>query len=229
VRHSPAGTPACHVRLRPTRGCADLRALPRSGRLRRTTALAVTVAGTLLLTAGPAVAHDALLGSEPPDGAVVAEAPDELVLTFAAPQSEIGTEVVVTGPDGASWSDGAAVVSGSAVTQPLRPGMVGGVYSVQWRSVAADGHPVSGTLAFTVDPPVAPAPAVTATASPEPSAPATAAAAPTTGPDTAVLAVDEEPGGGFDAWAWIVAGAGALLVLGYLVFASARKRGAVDE
>lgn len=112
--------------------------------------------GTLVLVAVPAQAHDALLGSEPADAAVLTDAPTQVVLTFAGPQAEIGAEVVVTGPDGAAWSDGAAVVAGSTVTQPLKGGLPGGAYVVQWRSVAGDGHPVDGTFSFTLDPPILP-------------------------------------------------------------------------
>ena len=125
---------------------ADLRRTRR----RRTGTLAV-MTGTLALVALPAHAHDALLGSEPPDGSILTEAPDRIVLTFASPQAGIGAEVVVTDPDGAIWSDGVAVVTGTTVTQPLRAGLPSGDYLVQWRSVAADGHPVEGSLAFSLD------------------------------------------------------------------------------
>src|SRR5690606_3408340 len=128
--------------------------------------------------------------------------------------------VVVTGPDGASWADGPAVGSGSTVTQALRP-MTSGAYSVPWRSVAADGHPVSGTFGFTVDLPVPPAPAVTATAHPEPAV-ATPAPQPTVDPvaEVAEVAVDDEArSSGLGSWAWVVVAAVALAALGSLAFA----------
>jgi hypothetical protein len=79
-----------------------------------------------------------------------------VVLTFAAPQAGIGAEVAVTGPDGATWSDGPAQTSDVTVTQPLLPSLPDGAYSVTWRSVAQDGHPVSGVFGFTLQRPVDP-------------------------------------------------------------------------
>lgn len=116
------------------------------------TAALVLAAGALAL-ASPAAAHDALVGTDPADGAVLDEAPTQVVLTFAAEQAGVGAEVVVTGPDGTSWSDGAPAVSGRTVTQPLTGGMPDGAYTVAWRSVAGDGHPVTGAFTFDLDAP----------------------------------------------------------------------------
>lgn len=109
---------------------------------------AVLLVALVTLWPSHAAAHDALLGTEPEDGETVEEAPEQVVLTFAAEQAGVGAEVAVTGPDGSAWSDGAAVVAGATVTQPLLDGMPAGDYTVAWRSVAGDGHPVSGTFRF---------------------------------------------------------------------------------
>ncbi len=164
-------------------------------------ATVVAVAAAVAL-ASPALGHDVLVGTDPPDGAVLDAAPPAVVLTFSAQQAGVGAEVVVTGPDGASWSDGAAVVDGAVVTQPLASGMPAGAYTVAWRSVADDGHPVTGAFGFTLDVPDAeptgepaeapgddPAGAGAETVSPEPSADPT---------ETPVAtATDEEQVGGW--------------------------------
>lgn len=121
----------------------------------------------VLVVGGPAAAHDVLLGSDPEDGSVVTEVPEQVVLTFSAPQTDIGAQVEVTA-EGETWSDGPAIVDGTTVTQPLRVGMPSGEYTVQWRSVASDGHPVSGELSFTVDLPAESDPEPEPTVEPEP-------------------------------------------------------------
>jgi hypothetical protein len=59
------------------------------------------------------------------------------------------SQVVVTGPEAGAWEQGGPTVDGATVTQPLRPLEPSGVYEVTWRVVADDGHPISGTFAFT--------------------------------------------------------------------------------
>lgn len=174
------------------------------------------VTGALTLAGPPAVAHDALLSSDPADGAVVTEPPVMVVLTFAAAQAEIGTEVVVTGSDGASWSDGAAMVSGTTVTQPLKAGMPSDGYTVQWRSVAADGHPVSGTLTFTVDLPAEARPTET---------PVTVETPATVESPVAVTptAAGEPAANGGTALPWLLGGAG-VAAAGAVAVVVARRR-----
>jgi copper resistance protein C len=173
------------------------------------------MSGVLALAGTPAVAHDALLDSEPADGAVVTQAPDRVLLSFAATQAEIGAEVVVTGPDGTVWSDGPAVVSGATVTQPLKAGMPSGEYTVLWRSVAGDGHPVDGALGFTLDLPVDPPPPVDVIVE-TPAISETPATAP---PEAAAEPVD-----GRSAVPWLVAGA-SVLALGAVGVGLARRAG----
>lgn len=160
--------------------------------------------GALLLALGlgsPAAAHDTLIGSDPPDGAVLDAAPGSLVLTFSSAQLDLGAAVAVTGADGSAWADGAPVVDGSTVTQALVPQMPSGTYVAEWRSVSGDGHPISGSLSFTL---TVPDPATT----PEPPADAEAAAEPTgeseamqeaevtgTPPSTAQAPADDDPAG----------------------------------
>ena len=176
--------------------------------------------------AAPALAHDALLGSEPADGAVLTEAPSQIVLTFSDAQAGVGSEVAVVGPDGAVWSDGPVQVSEAVVTQPLRPDMPEGVYTVTFRSVAGDGHPVSGTFTFSVDLPEA---VVTEAAEPAAAAPVTeaaepAAAAPVTeAAEPATAAPDD--GAPARSWlGWMPAATAVLLALTGVVAAVRRRR-----
>jgi copper resistance protein C len=112
------------------------------------TLLAACVAS--LAPAGPASAHDVLLSTDPADGAVVTVPPGQVKLTFAEQALAIGTRMRVTGPDGTVVSTAPVQVVGSYVTQPLGTGLRPGRYSVLWRVTSADGHPVSGSLSFTL-------------------------------------------------------------------------------
>ncbi|HYD98899.1 MAG TPA: copper resistance protein CopC [Alphaproteobacteria bacterium] len=101
-----------------------------------------------LLAAGPALAHAALTGSEPADGAVAAAPPDAIVLRFNEPVAPVSANL--------SRHDGAAValqpprVEGGALRfHPAEPLAEGG-YLLRWRVVSADGHPIGGALQFAV-------------------------------------------------------------------------------
>jgi methionine-rich copper-binding protein CopC len=113
-----------------------------------------------------AQAHDHLQSSSPAAGSQVDRA-TEVTLTFSDTVVRTGTAVRVVGPDGSQAGEGAVQVSGSTVTQPLRRPLPAGAYKVTWRAISADGHPVSGTFAFSVaqgataSPPAASKPGIT--------------------------------------------------------------------
>ena len=112
--------------------------------------LLAVLAATLLAaaSAGPAAAHNVLISSSPADGASVPQTPTAVVLTFNEPAISMGTQVLVSGPTG-DVQQGSPRLVDNTVTQDLAPGAAAGVYTVTWRVTSLDGHPVSGTLAFT--------------------------------------------------------------------------------
>lgn len=192
--------------------------------------LTVFVLAVLVLAAGagPARAHDGLVRTTPGSGAAVTSSPTVVELEFTGEPLPLGTQVVVTGPDGQSVSDGAAEISGRSVVQPLAGGVPAGAYSVEWRSTSSDGHALTGSFAFTVA--TAPAPAPSATA------PAEGATAPTegtpgttaTGPDPAqdgdpALAEAGRATGSGPAVGWLIA-AGAVLVGAVAALVRSRRR-----
>ena len=120
---------------------------------RRATALVtgLLTLGLFLLQAPVAAsAHDGLVGSVPAPGAAVPTAPASVNLEFSGPPVPLGTQVLVTGPDGVEVSQGSADVRGTTVVQPLAGSLPEGDYTVRWRSTSADGHPVTGSWSFTV-------------------------------------------------------------------------------
>lgn len=114
-------------------------------------AAALVVALVLgVVTTVPASAHIGFVGSDPADGSTVARAPGAVVLTFNEPAVALGTQVVVTGPDG-PVSAGAPELVDATVRQPLVPGAPAGGYTIAWRVTSTDGHPITGQLAFSAE------------------------------------------------------------------------------
>ncbi|MFI1567800.1 copper resistance protein CopC [Streptomyces sp. NPDC020490] len=103
---------------------------------------------SVLWPAAPAWAHARLLDSSPAAGSVTAKAPTVITLSFDGPVKQPYTAVVVTGPDGASYGDGAPSVVDGDVRQKVGPLPTGRI-QVTWRTVAADGAPLQGRFAFT--------------------------------------------------------------------------------
>jgi len=103
----------------------------------------------LLVLASPSHAHSVLLGTDPEDKAQLAAAPDAVSLTFNEDITSLGTEVVITTDDGEDITQGETQIDGPVVTQALAGARPAGTYTVTWRAVSADGHPISGEFTFT--------------------------------------------------------------------------------
>jgi copper resistance protein C len=119
----------------------------------RVLAAAVLLAflSTVLLAAA-AHAHSGLLSSTPANGATVGSF-HSVTLRFTEEIQPQFTKVVMTTDDDRPVALAAPAVRGREVTAGLAAGgdSIGpGLYIVAYRIVSADGHPVSGALAFTV-------------------------------------------------------------------------------
>jgi len=138
-------------------------------------ALLAVLAALCVVVYGPvslAQAHAQLIASDPADGARVTAVPAAVTLTFSDPIAAQFVRVQVATPAGAAPAG--ASTAGPRVTITL-PDRGPGAYTVTYRVVSADGHPVSGTLAFTVS--GAPTASVSAAAPASATASASAAAA----------------------------------------------------
>ena len=103
-----------------------------------------------------ALAHASLIRSDPADRAVVARAPASLTLTFNEPVSPLSLRLVGEGGHTLELADVAAV--DAALTIRLPGQSHGNASARSWRVVSADGHPVGGSLTFSVGRPSAGAP-----------------------------------------------------------------------
>ncbi|WP_413249069.1 copper resistance protein CopC [Sinomonas flava] len=125
------------------------RTAPHAHVLLRQAGAVLVLAAAFLLGAPAAQAHDVLEASNPTDSATVQSVPASVVLTFDHTPIGVGTEVLVKDATGANQSEGPAKIVDNNVTQPLKPGAPAGAYTVVWRVVSSDSHPIEGTFTFT--------------------------------------------------------------------------------
>ena len=98
-----------------------------------------------------ALAHATLVATEPSDGSVVARAPETVQLRF----SESVTPVAVSLIDaaGTTRDDVAFGVSNEVLSIALPGGLPRGTQVISYRVVSQDGHPVAGTMMFSIGAP----------------------------------------------------------------------------
>jgi methionine-rich copper-binding protein CopC len=179
-------------------------------------ALALLVA---IATAGPASAHNVLISSDPADGAVLDSAPSSVALTFDQPIQNFDPVLVVTGPNGNLFTDGAPTITGNVISAPLGPAGPAGQYRAAYRIVSADGHPVTGQITYTLSAGAA----GTATGTPP-----AGGALPATG-GGAGTGSGAPASSGLGPWLWIGIAVAAVLVVVAATLALRRPREAGDD
>ncbi|MFJ9645741.1 copper resistance CopC/CopD family protein [Streptomyces sp. NPDC101206] len=138
---------------------------------RSLTVLALVAATFALLLGGatPACAHAGLSGSDPADAAVLQTAPKQVTLTFTESVGLSENSLRVLSPDNERVNPRPAQhVDGKDNTGrvELSDELPQGTYTVAWRVVSADGHPISGAFSFSIGKPSGTA-AVRPTGSPD--------------------------------------------------------------
>ncbi len=123
--------------------------------------------------ASPAAAHTDLVSSSPEDGQTLTAPPEQVTLRFGEDLLTAGAQIVAKDDTGVKVGLGPAEVSGTRVSATWPQTADGGVYTVSWRAVADDGHPLEGAFSFTVkaaQPKAASASPEPVTATPSPAA-----------------------------------------------------------
>ncbi|MBP5892605.1 MULTISPECIES: copper resistance CopC/CopD family protein [Streptomyces] len=143
-------------------GRRTARSVERRGRpgggVRRLVLLGTALILFLLAGAGNASAHAALKGSDPADGSVLDVAPKDITLRFTESVSLLQDSIRVVDPENRAVDTGKPGRAGgrsdtASVTLPT--GLDDGTYTIAWRVVSADSHPISGALLFSVGEPSA--------------------------------------------------------------------------
>lgn len=104
---------------------------------------------TMLLGAVPASAHDAAESSSPAQGATVPTPPEQVSITFNNNPLALGSQVRVNDAAGTNWAEGDVEIVDNVASQKLKEGAPAGLFTVVWRVVSSDSHPIEGTFTFT--------------------------------------------------------------------------------
>ncbi|WP_406331246.1 copper resistance CopC/CopD family protein [Streptomyces sp. NBC_00203] len=120
------------------------------------------LAGVLVLVlfggVGGASAHAALTGTDPQDGSVLKSAPRQITLTFSESVGLLDDSFRVLTPENRRVHTGAPGHAGGrsdTARVSLPRGLGTGTFTVAWRVVSADSHPVSGAFTFSIGKPSA--------------------------------------------------------------------------
>ncbi|WP_144661786.1 copper resistance CopC family protein [Paenarthrobacter nicotinovorans] len=189
---------------------------------------AFAFASALLFSAAPASAHDVAESTAPANGATVAEVPASVSITFNNRPLAIGSGVTVT-TGGENWADGPVEIIDSQAVQKLRPGAPAGEYTVVWRVVSSDSHPIEGTFKFTAT--AGSTTAASGTAAASPSGSATSATVPSVGsapPGTGSSAPAADASQPFP-WSIVVIAAVAVGLVIFLAVTARKKLAASDD
>jgi copper resistance protein C len=179
--------------------------------------------------AAPAAAHDAAESSSPAEGASVSAPPEQVSVTFNKNPLGIGASMSVKDAAGAEWAEGPVEIVDNVASRKVRAGGPAGQYTVAWRVVSSDSHPIEGTFVFTA---VSAAPGASAAGSPTAAGtvPATAPAMGTARPGTTAEPGDPADAGQPFQWSIVIFAAVAAGLLATLaVLARRRLTAGTDE
>ncbi|WP_434091173.1 copper resistance CopC/CopD family protein [Streptomyces flaveus] len=130
--------------------------IPRMAAPRRAVAL-VLMLGTLLLLGGAttASAHSSVRDTDPREGTVLKTAPKQVTMTFTESVGISDDSIRVLSPDNRRMNAGPAEHAGGSDTVRVRlqDDLPDGTFTVAWRVVSADSHPISGAFTFSVGAP----------------------------------------------------------------------------
>jgi methionine-rich copper-binding protein CopC len=125
-------------------------------------AAALTAVALLLVPASPAAAHNSLTSATPAKDARLTAPPKEITLEFIQKLNPTFTTITLSDAAQQRVPTSEPAVTGAKGVLTLEQTLANGIYTVAYRVVSTDGHPVQGSYRFTVaDPTAGPAPATT--------------------------------------------------------------------
>ena len=108
------------------------------------------LAGLLAFAAASALAHGGRHTTSPENGAVLAEAPSQVVLTFTRRVRLTRVRLTRDESEAVDLALGSQTSFASRFVLPLT-NAGRGIYRIEWRGLADDGHIVRGTFTFQVE------------------------------------------------------------------------------
>ena len=127
-----------------------------------TALLAAALTALLLAPATPAAAHNSLQEATPARDARLTAAPTQVTLRFMQGLNPSYTTITVSDAGQRQVPTSAPAVNGATGTVTIDEPLGNGTYTVAYRVVSRDGHPVQGSYRFTVADPTAPTPSAAA-------------------------------------------------------------------
>ncbi len=103
-----------------------------------------------------ALAHASLVAASPADGAMLAQAPAGFALTFSEPTSPLLLSLIT--PDGTRVPLDRFALRDRTLEIDAPPGLSQGTHVLSWRVISEDGHPVGGSVVFSIGSPSITAP-----------------------------------------------------------------------
>ena len=100
------------------------------------------------LVAAPAQAHSELVSTDPADGAVLDAPPTIVSFTFNEPLMPDFVRFIGTDPSGNTGDLPVSSVEGPTATIAWPASAPGGEWTVSYRVVSQDGHPIEGGITF---------------------------------------------------------------------------------
>lgn len=95
------------------------------------------------------LAHTTLTSSNPEAGQVLTEQIEQLELTFAT-EIEEGSSMILQGPSGTVEVTEVSI-AGNVMLGTLINELANGQYTISWKIIGADGHPIEGEVPFSVE------------------------------------------------------------------------------
>jgi copper transport protein len=141
-----------------------------SRKRRRISILLVLPAIVLGLWTGAVSAHSFVKSTDPKAGSTVEKAPTAVLIRFNEPVELAFGGIEVLDPDGSRIQVGEAEYASedqTVIRIGLASELANGRYTVEWKIVAADGHPREGQFRFRLDQPAPESPSPTPSESPE--------------------------------------------------------------
>jgi len=172
-------------------------------------------------------AHSELVSSDPADGAALDAPPAAVSFTFNEDLLPDFVRFIATDPSGQTGDLPVSSVEGPTAAIDWPAGAPAGEWTVSYRVVSQDGHPIEGAITFSYAAPSPTASPTRTTAAPteSPTSAAPTSVAPTSGaPSPSVSPAADTTSSGVSGWAMTAIAVGVIVIVAVIIALIARRR-----